>query len=143
MADHLQFQRLDPKKDGDWIGVAIFLNGVELTEILRDLEAPYAIDEGHPDLAGDYGHQTPEELYQNLTAWEEEVPLLCCAGCGMSGCWSILVDIQRDDAFVYWTHFRQNHREHWDYDLSYQFPRSEYEAQLEQLRLLTTSPQTV
>ena len=143
MADHLQFQRLDPKKDGDWIGVAIFLNGVELTEILWDLEAPYAIDEGHPDLAGDYGHQTPEELYQNLTSWEEEVPLLCCNGCGMSGCWSILVDIQRDDTFVYWTHFQQNHREHWDYDLSYQFPCSEYEAQLEQLRLLMTSPQTV
>lgn len=139
MSDKLNLKIIDPRGKEKWAAdcridevVEIYLNGVELIEILRVIEVPYASKEGHPNLTGAYGHITPEELCKNLTEYETEVELLCCSGCGDSGCWSILIDIEKDADYVYWKAFKHNHRE-WKYDISYQFDREAYEKELRRL----------
>ena len=139
MLDKLTFKVINPNGKEDWaadykinIVVEIYINDVELIEILKVIETPYAIDENHADLAGAYGHLLPDELYTNLATDEEDIELLCCSGCGESGCWSILVDVEKDDKFIYWKMFKHNHRD-WKYDISYKFDRMEYEKSLVKL----------
>lgn len=141
--DTLQFRFFDPRGKETWAddfpgkehkATEIYLNGVELVAILKKIELPYATAEGATDLAGDYGHQTPSSLYFSLTSCgDEEVDLLCCRSCGEVGCWTISIDIERDDHFVWWKNFHNCYRD-WEYNLLYQFDRTAYEAVLEQLR---------
>ncbi len=141
MADKLEFKLIDPVETGEaWaleygsksMGVEIYINGREIVSILKEIELPYATQEGKPHLAGDYGHNTPQHLYEMLTE-AVEVELLCCGGCGDSGCWSVLVSVREEEDYVYWEHFEHNHRD-WSYPLSYCFDRQEYEQALEVLR---------
>lgn len=143
MIDKLAFKIVDPKGE-EWAKefpreikvVEIYINEVELVEILKPIEMPYAFIEEYPSLAGSYGHITPEKLYRNLTASSEEIELLCCGDCGESGCWSILVNVEYDDSYVYWRKFKHNHR-NWEYDISYKFDKTEYQNALKQLCMRT------
>ncbi len=122
--------------------VEIYINGREIVQMLKEIEKPYAIEEGHPEIAGGYGHNSPKFLYEDLLeALIEEsycskygVELLCCSTCGESGCWSILVFINQDDEYVYWNRFEHNHRV-WKYNISFKFKKDEYEKAMQQLRL--------
>ena len=138
--DILKFKIIDPKGKEDWAddydiseAVEIYINGREIIELLKEIETPFAMDEGHIDIAGAYGHLTPKELYSELTDAEES-SLLCCDGCGFIGCWSVLVSVKMDDIYVYWNEFKHNHRD-WKYNISYKFSRLEYENALKQLRV--------
>ena len=157
MTDKLEFKLIDPVQNGEkWAddeifvrkdlrAVEIYLNGHEIIDILKEIEMPFALDEGHPDIAGGYGHNEPKILYRDLSESLVEgtynqkygVELLCCGSCGFSGCWSAVAYVRRDDDFVYWENFKQNHRENWKYDLSYKFDRNEYEKQMEKLKKFT------
>ena len=137
--DILEFKIINPKGKEDWANdydisevVEIYINGREIIELLKEIETPFAMGEGHIDIAGAYGHLTPKELYSELTDSEESA-LLCCDGCGFISCWSVLVSVKKDDSYVYWKEFKHNHR-HWKYNISYQFSRLEYENALKQLR---------
>ena len=118
----------------------IYINGVEITDIIRPIEQPYAEQEGHPELAGDYGHNPSGELHKMLEnaliegtyEAEEGVELLCCRGCGECGCWSIEVYMKEDDKFVYWYKIKHNHRE-WKYDLTFKFEKEAYHQALKVL----------
>ena len=153
MTDTLEFKIIDPKKKGEsWAesgsfpeglrAVEIYINGQELVDIVREIEDPFAQKEGHPNIAGAYGHNTPKFLYKELSeAFDDNsysskygVPLLCCRDCGVWGCWDIDVMVRRDDEFVYWENFRQGHRKNWLYNLSYKFDRTEYEREIEKLK---------
>lgn len=142
MADKLEFKLIDPvEANENWAleygskckGVEIYINGTEIVPILKGIEILYASKEGKPHLAGDYGHNTPKHLYSQLTKSLDGAELLCCGGCGDSGCWSVLVSIEQDDEYVYWNHFEHNHRD-WEYGLSYRFEKQEYEQAMQQLK---------
>lgn len=142
------FKIINPKGKEAWAeffdvskAVEIYINDTKLVDILHEIEIPYATNEGKPSLAGSYGHLTPKELFDNLTnskapdEYNEEFgnEILCCGGCGDSGCWSVYVFISYDDYYVYWYKFRHNHRD-WKYNISYKFDRKEYEKSLEDLK---------
>lgn len=147
MPDEIEFRIINPRELEPWAlnsniskVTEIYLNGSEIIEILKKIELQYAVDEGHPTIAGAYGHLRPSILLRNLK--ESLVPdsysqkygaeLLCCLDCGDSGCWSVSVSVQQDEDYVYWKNFRHNHRD-WDYGLSFMFERAAYESQLEKL----------
>ena len=150
MTDKLEFKLIDPVKNGEeWAddrkdcrAVEIYLNGREIIDILKEIEMPFAKEEGHPDIAGGYAHNTPKFLYRSLSETLVEgtysnnygAELLCCSSCGSSGCWSAIVHVRQDKDFVYWENFEQNHRENWKYNLSYKFDRTEYEKESEKLK---------
>ena len=150
MADELEFKLVDPiEKKEEWAlefkstqkVVEIYLNGRELVEILKEIETPYALEEGHPSLAGAYGHNYAKELYADLTetmtegtyCHEKGVELLCCSGCGDKGCWSVLVMVKQDEDYVYREQFRNNHRK-WNYDIAFQFTKKDYEQAMQKLK---------
>ena len=120
--------------------VQIMINDIELVDILRPLEIPFCEQEGAPELAGDYAHCTPRDLYWELTnelfsddpLEKNDAELLACAACGFSGCWSPTVQIHADAQNVYWDHFSHNHRD-WDYGLSFVFDRAQYRQALKML----------
>ncbi len=148
MNDIIEFKIVNPQNKEEWIeeysnidAVAeIYINGTEIIDILKPIEQPYCDEEGHPDIAGSYGHNTPKYLYESLmNAMNKEsyeskdgVELLCCGGCGYSGCWSTLVFIRDDEKFVYWEKIEHNHRD-WKYNLSYKFEKLAYYRALETL----------
>lgn len=139
MIDNLTFQIINPKGKEEWADdyniekvVEIYINEIEIIDILKPIETPFAIRDNQPNLAGNYGHQTPEELYSNLTEYSENVELLCCGGCGIIGCWSISVNIEKDDKYVYWKEFKHNHRD-WKYNISYKFDKEKYESAMKKL----------
>lgn len=139
--DILNFKIINPKGKEDWADdydvsevVEIYINGEEIVELLKEIEMPFAMNEGNIDIAGAYGHLTPKELYSELADTEESA-LLCCDGCGFIGCWAIFVNVEMDDSYVYWKGFRHNHRD-WEYDISYKFSRIEYENAIKQLQMV-------
>lgn len=138
--DVLEFKIFNPQGKENWAddsdvyeAVEIYINGKEIVELLKEIETPFAIDEGETDLAGAYGHLTPGELYSELKDVEESA-LLCCDGCGLSGCWSVLINIETDENYVYWKDFKHNHRE-WKYGIAYKFDRKTYEEILKELEI--------
>lgn len=133
MSDKLEFK-------GTYKAVEIYINGREIVEILKEIETPYAMEEGHPKLAGAYGHNAAKTLYEDLReamtegtyCQENGVELLCCKECGESGCWSVRVSVRQDEEYIYWEQFQHNHRK-WNYDISFQFTKKDYERAMQQL----------
>ncbi len=153
MTDKIRFKIIDPRKKGEtWAqsggspdelrAVEIYINGRELTEIVKEKEVPFAKAEGHPNLAGLYGHNTPKYLYKDLSEVFIEgsysnkygVSILCCEECGEPGCWGIDVKVRQDDDFVYWQDFEQAHRKNWKYDLNFKFDKPEYDSEIKKLK---------
>lgn len=149
--DKIEFKLIDAKTANEsWTedfeksvpAVEIYINGKEIVFIFKEIEQPYCDKEGHPELAGDYGHNTPKELYTDLSeavvegtySNEYGAYLLCCMGCGESGCWSVKTHIRKTEEYVYWENFKNEHRKDWQYNLLYKFDRTEYNKALEQLK---------
>lgn len=119
---------------------AIFVNGERLESLARVVELPFAVAEGHPDLAGDYEPLTLFDissdvnhfLGQPVATWFEDgdAVLMGCP-CGEWGCWPLTVKIEVNDTTIRWRRFRNGHR---DWDLSklgpFTFDRVTYEAAL-------------
>lgn len=148
MVDKIRFNIIDPRGKEEWAKdcdvskvVEIYINDREIVDILREIERTYAEQEGKPNLAGAYGHNTPKVLYDNLSQAEEDelngyedgVELLRCLECGFMDCWSILVRIKQDEKYVYWYDIKHNHRD-WNYDIAYQFDKNEYDMALQELK---------
>ena len=152
--DKIEFRLINPVEKGEeWAedymfgskeprAVEIYINNREIIDILKEIELPFAEEEGHPSLAGGYGHNVPKFLYESLNdafvegTYNQQcgVEILCCGDCGFPGCWSAVAYVRQDDDFVYWENFRQNHRKNWKYNLSYKFDRAEYEKEMEKLK---------
>src|SRR5205807_6156370 len=85
--------------------VVIYINGHNLVDLVREVELPFAAQEGHPDIAGKYvglpaahlllpsrhllGHPAP--LYES----RGKTQVLGCE-CGEAGCWPLFVRIRLD-----------------------------------------------
>jgi hypothetical protein len=118
--------------------VAVFVNGRDLTEIMKEIELPFAARDGKPNLAGSYVGLQPEAVFlpsQRLLGRPEEryddrrgkIAVLGC-GCGIVGCWPLLVRITRQEDTIIWSDFEQPHRRHWHHDAlgPFVFDRSRY-----------------
>ncbi len=146
----LDFEMFDPVKAGEpWANewgsennvVEIIIDGKKLIDIISEIEIPYAAEEGHPDLAGAYGHIPPSDLYADLIdATTDEflvnygVYLFCCDDCGEPGCWSVRLKVKEEESFIYWYGFEHEHRKGWNYNLNYRFKKSAYEQALQKLK---------
>ena len=87
----LKFELFDPVEAGetwaitwgfDYKVVEIYVDGEKLQDIIREIEVPYAHEEGHPKLAGSYWHLSPKEMYFDLgTALIENSDAWTVAAC--------------------------------------------------------------
>jgi hypothetical protein len=140
------------------LGIQYLINGRDLLEMVRDIEAPFAAREGHPDIAGGYGALPLREFedaprYFLGDAGEGAWPgppwtnLYVCGSCGVAECWPLYVQIQSTNDSVRWHSFRQPHRDkasaagrsgrHWQYDQlgPFTFDRTMYEREVDRLNL--------
>ena len=146
---HLDFKLIDAALSGEeWAEdakkpinvVEIYIDGVELVGIFRAVEIPYCEAEEHPNLAGDYGHMSAKNLYEDLTeatvegSWSNELGVypLCCRSCGEPGCWSVTFHVREDDEYVWWYGFEHEHRD-WEYNLEFKFLKKDYYAEITKL----------
>lgn len=147
--NHLKFKLIDPVIANErWTEgennlpdvVEIYIDDVEITEIFRKIEVPYCEQEGHPNLAGDYGHIPAKELYRDLCeatiegsySYDLGVYPVCCGACGEPGCWSVTFRVRESDDFVWWYKFEHERRE-WKYDLEFKFLKSDYLKEMNKL----------
>lgn len=130
----------------------IYIDGKKLLDIIHQIELPYAIEEGriaraeghaeededYSDLAGDYGHISPKSLYEELSIaafgagedCDERAYLFCCGNCGELFCWTVSMKVREDEKYVYWYDFKHEHRNSWEYNLTYKFDKKGYEEAL-------------
>ena len=128
--------------------IGIQVNGRDLLERVREVEAPFAAQENHPDLAGAYrgvrADYIPDvwQYFQGSGAdWQCRTTLYECAECGMTGCWPLLARVEVGERAVTWAEFEQPHRGntgrglHWRHEGlgPFVFERGQYEAALEVL----------
>ena len=129
--------RLEPGNCDATQIVRLFVNGRDLTALVREFEAPFA-----SELAGAYGLLPaadvlpparhflgePEALY---TSGGGRTMLLGC-DCGEPGCWPLEAHIAVNETTVRWQDFSQPHRPEWNYGLfgPFNFDRGQYEEVL-------------
>jgi len=84
-----------PERPGKYQPVDIWIDGARLIDLLNQVETPYALEEGSPELSGQYGSLNagtsfypsrhflgePRPLLQD----EDKTVLLICT-CGCEGC---------------------------------------------------------
>jgi hypothetical protein len=126
------FVSLDPVDAGDgtrYESIQIRIDGSRLQDVVRDYEMPFALREGHPDIAGGYlgldssvcDHRAFfGEVDRDYGDESDKTALMECA-CGCPGCWPLCARIAVTDTSVIWSDFEQPHRGpdaaagHWDY----------------------------
>lgn len=147
--NQLDFNLIDPLSAGEeWAEdvhnppsvVEIYIDGIEILEIFRKIEAPYCEAEGHPDLVVGYGHVSANDLYTDLieatdeNSWSYKLGVypLCCRSCGEPGCWSVTFHVREDEDYIWWYGFEHEHRD-WEYNLEFKFLKKDYFVALEKL----------
>ncbi len=149
--DTIRFQ-IGKAKDPDRnrTPVDIFVNGRNLLELVREVELPFATEEGHPETAGDYDGLPPEYVFlpsrhfldkPNGIFWSYApgwAAIYICK-CSEPGCWPLEVKIEFGEDKVVWKDFVQPHRSRprqrvkvWDYARlgQFVFDRKQYETAL-------------
>ncbi|MFN0195895.1 MAG: hypothetical protein ACKVT0_04075 [Planctomycetaceae bacterium] len=118
------------------------IDGRELLDIVRDVEAPITAKAGEADLAGKYHYlsvrdvlhpsrQLLGEPIRPLLEYDGKVSILECE-CGCEGCWPLIMHVDVTETQVIWQDFHQVHRDNWEYpnDFRFVFDRSQIEAAL-------------
>ena len=139
----------EPASSGGFM-VNIRVDGRSLAEIMRDVEARMAANEGHPSLAGGYNAigrpDNPGEYYVGIHSQQwgesETKTLLLDCECGCPGCWPLLCRIEVLGDAVTWRDFEQPHRgpaskaSFWDYSAfeGFTFSKEQYFAALSAVR---------
>ena len=135
--------------------VRILINGIDLIETAREIEAPFAEAEEHPRISGAYqplpaeGILPPSQHFlgrpEGVYVYDGRVQLLACHSCGEPGCWPLTVMISVHKDTVIWSDFKQPRRGpnsilHWRYDNlgPFVFDRQPYEDELEKARAATS-----
>lgn len=129
--------------------VKMLIDGIDLIEILKKFELPFATRENHADIAGAYSgipteYITSDQLLGKCNLFygdnSNKVPVLECE-CGCEGCWPFAVKITETDSSIIWSDFEQPHRSDeeiqpiWDYsDLCpFEFDKTQYIEELNKL----------
>lgn len=145
--DKLEFKIEEKESHGRKIPAAnIFINGKDLIEMIKEYELPFAIKEGHPDIAGGYAGMYPKDfLFWYLDAtWPEDGrrSILTCSGCGEVGCWPMMVSVTEDNNTIKWSDFHQPHRgpeskaSFWDFSNfpTFEFSKENYQDEINKLK---------
>ena len=136
-----------PREKWQHSGVRVLVDGEDLASLARHTELPFAIAEGHPDIAGGYGGLAPQDVLppsrhllgepDPLFRHGERVEVLCCQSCGEPGCWPLACRITVTPATITWSDFTQPHRGpdsrySWRHDSlgPFVFARGQYEEAL-------------
>ena len=103
----------------------IIINGKELMDIITE---------------GDYNYLQLYELYNwlndsALSNGEDEAYLFSCGGCDEAGCDSVLVNVICTEDSVIWKNFRPLGEKDNQYDLQYEFERSQYADFMNRLKI--------
>ncbi len=139
--DEIRFEicERDDPVDGTVEAVVVFVNDRDLTGIAREVELPFAARDGKPELAGNHVGLPPETVFlpshrllgrtEGDDDWNGKFTAL---GCGVVGCWPLLVKITSRESTVLWSDFEQPHRGHWRFDGlgSFVFDRARYTSAL-------------
>lgn len=117
-------------RDGFVPEVRVLIDGKDLIEALKLHEAPFALAEGHPGIAGGYSGLMPEEWKTLPEAYSDgRVAVMGCE-CGEVSCWAIRVAIVTEVDRVIWRDFQQPQRPSWTYQGlgPFAFDRTQYES---------------
>jgi hypothetical protein len=128
--------------------IQLFIDNLNLIDILKEIEKPSAEKEKHPEIAGHYiglnlqffkkdhflGSDSSYGKNQTKTA------LLDCP-CGCEGCWTLAAKISELENTILWNDFEQIHRngeitdDVWDYkNMKFEFEKNQYFKELEKLK---------
>jgi hypothetical protein len=120
---------IQPRPGGDVPEVRVLIDGRDLVELVRAVEAPWAAADGQSQLAGSYSGLWP-------AAWRElpeqdgsgRAAVLACE-CGEVGCWPLHVRITMSEFTVTWSEFAQPCRPEWRHEGlgPFVFERTAYE----------------
>ena len=159
MSDRIEFERRPHQEGSHDSGIRIRINGLDLTELVRPVEAPFADAEGSSASAGAYAGLPPDKEtcppsrhFLGDPSWRiydysGKTQVLQCE-CGEPGCWPLVCRIDVSDDAVVWADFEQPHRRAgrarsvWTYEQlgPFRFERRQYEAALEVLRAAGEQP---
>lgn len=128
--------------------VAIFINDRNLIDILREIELPFAQEEGLPERAGSYAGLRPEMMFLpsryllGEPVYGDKVDIFQCE-CGSLECWPFSVRITMQNNKVIWDEFEQPHRTEnhpgggWSYDRlkPFVFDKRQYIAELSKVSI--------
>jgi hypothetical protein len=130
--------------------IQIRIDGSCLQDIVRDYEMPFALREGHPDIAGGYlgldssvcDHRAFFGEVDRDYGDESDKTLLMECACGCPGCWPLVARITVTDTSVIWSDFEQPHRGpdsaggHWDYSSfgPFEFELEEYSREFAKIK---------
>lgn len=102
--------------------LGLLVNDVNLAELIRPVELPFATAEGNPANAGRYsGLHWPRSMDHLLLlqhylgppalsySYQSRTQILGCA-CGEPGCWPLVCRIEANASTVEWSDFQQRHR---------------------------------
>jgi hypothetical protein len=135
----------------DYKVVDIYINGINLIDMLWQIEMPLAYQEGAPEMAGAYEGLPPLFVYppaghflgkaNTAYAYDDgKVSLLEYAYSGVPGEWPFVARIQVEENEISWSAFEQVRRNklrngyRWHYDMmgTFNFDREQYQDALEQ-----------
>jgi len=118
--------------------IAIFINGEDLRNIIKEVELPFAKKENHEEFAGRYIGLISKDLKRELLdqyEYDEKATVLGCV-CGYADCWPLRINIIETEDVVIWSDFEQPFREDtWDYSAlkPFKFDKKQYYLELEKL----------
>lgn len=122
--------------------VEMRVDGVPLLDLVREAERPFAMQEGAPDLAGNYAWPPLTPRLARLLAGgrpgtqRADGVLLNCE-CGWASCWPLSVRVRTNDRFVVWQDLRQLKRvSRWGYEAlePLRFARADYIEEVSKVR---------
>ncbi len=111
------------------VELVLFVDDVDLVEVLRIAELPAATEEGAPTLAGSYAGLPAWRLRAGVVGHflggpdshlfcgpRDKTVLLGC-NCGEPGCWPLMANVDATSRDVRWSDFEQPHRSgRWSYE---------------------------
>ena len=104
---------------GHYDAVDIVVNERSLTDLLKEIEHPFALAEGHTEIAGNYRGLPPDVVFlpsQHLLRHPNpdymigDKALLLECDCRIPSCWPFVARIIVGEKTVIWSDFSQPHR---------------------------------
>lgn len=95
-----------PINNGD-IRYSIFINGKNIIDMVKEIELPFAQNEGDPSKAGGYIGFNDRDLKHcfNSFVTDGKMYILGCGVCGISRCWPLIVQITTTANTIQWSDF--------------------------------------
>jgi hypothetical protein len=117
------------------------IDGRSFIEIVRELEMPFAVAEGSPQIAGRYESVPVEGVIWDIMGHHDDKVVVLDCDCGVPRCWPLLMRVQRVDEVIRWFDFVQpfrgpNREVWWRLDLvaPFEFDAEQYDHEVAMIR---------